>query len=150
MADAAMIFNFLICIILVLLKIDDGFNHYLNTKQYTRPSYDTILKQQSTWKQNLIVNKRQRIPKRKSKMDNPEILDKTKKNTTQYVLGITIRKRNTYNIYKDVPSYKQLEVKTNRTQFICGSTIFSHPYATDNIAINIHQTGNCLVKGHHA
>ena len=83
MADAAMIFNFLICIILVLLKIDDGLNHYLNTKQYTRPSYDTILKQQSTWKQNLIVNKRQRIPKGKSKMDDPEILDKTKKNKTK-------------------------------------------------------------------
>ena len=29
------------------------------------------------------------------------------------------------------------------------NTIFCHPYSTDINAINNHQTGNCLVKGHH-
>ena len=48
-----------------------------------------------------IINKRYRIPKGQSKMDNPEKLatqgtqdeKKQNKNTTQYVLHITIRKQ---------------------------------------------------------
>ena len=47
-----------------------------------------------------ILNKRQRIPKRQSKMDNPETLatqvtkdeEKQNKNTTQYVPDNTTRK----------------------------------------------------------
>ena len=48
-----------------------------------------------------LTNKRQRIPKEQSKMDNPEKLatqgkqeeEKQNKNTTQYVLDTTIRKQ---------------------------------------------------------
>ena len=66
------------------------------------------------------VNKRQRIPKGQSKMDNPENLatqgtqdeDKQNKNTTQYVLDITIRKQTQITQIRHDPSYKQQRVKT--------------------------------------
>ena len=47
----------------------------------------------------MIVNKRQRIPKRQLKMDNPEKMatqdtkDEEKQNTTQSVLDTNIRKQ---------------------------------------------------------
>jgi hypothetical protein len=34
-----------IWILSVILKRDDGFNHYLNIRQYTMPSYDIIVSQ---------------------------------------------------------------------------------------------------------
>jgi hypothetical protein len=52
-------------------------------------------------------------------MDNPEKLATwAKKNTTQYVLYTTIRKQT--QIRHEL-SYKQLEVKTNRTSHLCGN-----------------------------
>ena len=62
-------------------------------------------------------------------MDNPEKLqatqgtqdeEKQNKDTTQYVLDITIHTQ-TQITYKTLDSYKQLEVKTNRTLFLCGN-----------------------------
>jgi hypothetical protein len=44
--------------------------------------------------------------------------DKQNKNTTQYLLGTTIY-ANKHIRYE--PSYKQLEVKMNRTLFLCGN-----------------------------
>ena len=60
-------------------------------------------------------------------MDNPVKLatkgtqdeDKQNKNTTQYVLDTTIRKQTQITYARHEPSYKQLEVKTNRTSFLC-------------------------------
>ena len=51
------------------------------------------------------MNKRQRIPKGKTKMDNPEKLTtrrryKQNKNTTYYVLDTAIRKQTTTNVNK--------------------------------------------------
>jgi hypothetical protein len=40
------------------------------------------------------------------------------KNIIQYVLDTTIRKQTQKNPIKHEPSYKQLEVKTNRTSFL--------------------------------
>jgi len=59
------------------------------------------------------------------KMDNPEKLatqvtqdeEQQHKNTTQYVLDTTIRKETQITQIRH-ESYKQLEVKTNRTSFI--------------------------------
>ena len=56
-------------------------------------------------------------------MDNPEKLatygteddDKQNKITTQYVVDITIRKQSQITLIRHEPSYKQLEVKRNRT-----------------------------------
>ena len=53
----------------------------------------------------MIVNKRQRIPKGQSQKDNPEKPatygtqdeEKQNKNTTQYVLDTTVRKKNNVN-----------------------------------------------------
>jgi hypothetical protein len=58
-------------------------------------------------------------------MDNPEKLatqvtqdeEQQHKNTTQYVLDITIRKETQITQIRHESSYKQLEVKTNRTSF---------------------------------
>ena len=47
--------------------------------------------------------------------------DKQNKNTTQYVLDTTIRKQTQITYARHEPSYKQLEVKTNRTLFLCGN-----------------------------
>jgi hypothetical protein len=61
-------------------------------------------------------------------MDSPEKLDTKLKDTqdeeiqntirTQYVLDTTIRKQTQI---RHEPSYKQMEIKTNRTSFICGN-----------------------------
>jgi subtilase family serine protease len=68
------------------------------------------------------------------KMNNSENLatygtqdeEKQSKNTTQYVLDTTIRKQTqiTYTIHER--SYKQLEVKINRTSFLCGNSNGHH------------------------
>ena len=50
-------------------------------------------------------------------MDNPQDEDKQKKNTTQYVLGTTIRRQTQLTQIRRAPCYKQLEVKTKRTSF---------------------------------
>ena len=65
------------------------------------------------------------MPKWQSKKDNPEKLttqgtqdeENQSKNTTQYVLNITMRKQTQRTYIRHEPSYKQLEVKTKRTQF---------------------------------
>ena len=65
------------------------------------------------------------IPNGQSKMDNPEkpVIwstqdeDKQKKITTQYVLDNTICKQTHIVQIRHELSYKQLEVKTNRTSF---------------------------------
>ena len=65
-------------------------------------------------------------------MDNPEKLatqvtqDKEKnkikiKTPTQCALNTTIRKQTQTKLIRHDPSYKQLEVKTNRTSFLCGN-----------------------------
>ena len=66
-------------------------------------------------------------------MDNPEKLatqvtqDKEKKQKqkqktpTQCALDTTIRKQAQTTLIRHDPSYKQLEVKTNRTSFVCGN-----------------------------
>jgi len=46
---------------------------------------------------------------------------KTKKNTTQYVLDTTMCKQTQTTQIKHEPSYKQREVKTNRTSHLCGN-----------------------------
>jgi hypothetical protein len=46
---------------------------------------------------------------------------KTNKNTTQYVLNTTIRKQTQITLIRYEPSYKQLEVNTNRTSSLCGN-----------------------------
>jgi hypothetical protein len=61
-------------------------------------------------------------------MDNPEKLatqvkedkEKTKeKNPTQCALATTIRKQTQITLIRHERSYKQLEVVTNRTSFVC-------------------------------
>ena len=42
---------------------------------------------------------------------------KKRKNTTQYVLDTTICKQTQITLIRHEPSYKQLEVKMNRTSF---------------------------------
>jgi hypothetical protein len=62
-------------------------------------------------------------------MDNYEILatlctqdeEKQSKNTTEYVLDITMRKQTQITSIRHEPSYKQLEAKTNRTSYLCGN-----------------------------
>ena len=66
------------------------------------------------------------MPNWQSKHDNPEKLvtkgtqdkEKQNKNTTQYVLNNTICKQTQITKIRHGPSYKQLEVKTNRTAFL--------------------------------
>jgi hypothetical protein len=60
------------------------------------------------------------------KKDNPEKLatqstqdEEKKKKTTQYVLDTTIGKQTQIMLIRHEPSYKQLEVKTNRTSLLC-------------------------------
>ena len=56
-------------------------------------------------------------------MDNPEKMvtygtqndEKQTENTTQYVLDTTIRKQTQITLIRHEPSYKQLQVMTNRT-----------------------------------
>ena len=70
------------------------------------------------------------MPKWQSKKDNPEKLttqgtqdeENQSKNTTQYVLNITMRKQTQRTYIRHEPSYKQLEVKTKRTQFFYAKT----------------------------
>ena len=60
-------------------------------------------------------------------MDNPEKMtthvtqdkEKQSKNTTQYVLNTTIRKQTKITKIRYEHSYNQLEVKMNRTSFLC-------------------------------
>ena len=47
--------------------------------------------------------------------------EKQNKNTTQYVLDTTMRKQTQITSIRYEPSYKQLEVKTKRTSFLCGN-----------------------------
>ena len=64
-------------------------------------------------------------------MDNPEKLatevtqdkekNKNKKSPTQCALDTTIRKQTQITLIRHESSYKQLEVKTNRTSFVCGN-----------------------------
>jgi len=62
-------------------------------------------------------------------MENPEKMatygtedEKTKnRNTTQHMLDTTMRKQTQITSIRYEPSYKQLEVKTNRTMFVCGN-----------------------------
>jgi hypothetical protein len=62
-------------------------------------------------------------------MDNPEKLatygtqdgEKQNKDIIQYMLDIIIRKQTQITLIRHEPSYKQLEVKTNRTSFLCGN-----------------------------
>ena len=51
--------------------------------------------------------------------------EKQNKNTTQYVLDTTMRK-NTNNVNKTWASYKQLEVKINRTSFFSLEFFIAH------------------------
>ena len=60
-------------------------------------------------------------------MDNPEKLEtygtqdeEKQNNTTQYVLDTTLRKHTQITYTRHNPPYKHLEVKTNRTLFLCG------------------------------
>ena len=58
-------------------------------------------------------------------MDNPEKMvtygtqndEKQTENTTQYVLDTTMRKQTQITLISHEPSYKQLQVMTNRTSF---------------------------------
>ena len=67
-------------------------------------------------------------------MDNIEKLatqiirdeEKQKKNTTQYLLDITMPNQTQLTQIRHVPSYKQLEVKTNRTSFSYGNGYVHH------------------------
>ena len=60
-------------------------------------------------------------------MNNPEKLErygtqdkqKQNKNKTQYVLDTTMRKQTQITLIRHEPSYKQLEIKTNRTALSC-------------------------------
>jgi len=60
-------------------------------------------------------------------MDNPEKMathvtqdeEKQSKNTTQYVLNTIIRKQTKITKIRYKPSYNHLEVKMNRTSFLC-------------------------------
>jgi hypothetical protein len=62
-------------------------------------------------------------------MDNQEKLatqgtqdgEKQNKDIIQYMLDIIIRKQTQITLIRHEPSYKQLEVKTNRTSFLCGN-----------------------------
>jgi len=47
--------------------------------------------------------------------------EKQNKNTTQYVLDTTLRKQTQITYIRYEPSYKELEVMTNRTSFLCGN-----------------------------
>jgi hypothetical protein len=74
---------------------------------------------------NKRIVKGERIPKGQYKMDNPVKLsalgtqdeNKQNKNIAQYVLDTTINKQTQITQIRHAPSYKQLEVKTNRTPF---------------------------------
>jgi hypothetical protein len=67
-------------------------------------------------------------------MDNPEkpatsdtqYQDKQNKNTTQYVLDTTICKQTHLTYIRYEPSYKQLEIKTNRTSLLCAFITILH------------------------
>ena len=64
-------------------------------------------------------------------MDNAEKLatqvtqnkekNKKQKKPTQCVLDATIRKQKQITLIRHEPSYKQPEVKTNRTSLVCGN-----------------------------
>jgi hypothetical protein len=62
-------------------------------------------------------------------MDNPEKLathvtqdqKKTPKNLTQCALDTIIRKQAQITLIRHQPSYKQMEVETNRTLLVCGN-----------------------------
>ena len=74
---------------------------------------------------HISVNKRYRIQKGQSKMDNSEKMassgtqdeDKKNKNTTQYILDINIRKQTQISLIRHELPNKQLEIKSNRTSF---------------------------------
>jgi len=74
-------------------------------------------------------------------MDNPEklatysIQDEENQNrkTTQYVLKTTVRKQTQITLIRHVPSYKQLEVKMNRTSFFLRKTYRTSRHGTLNI-----------------
>ena len=74
-----------------------------------------------------IINKRCRILKGQSKMNNPEKLatqdtqheEKQNKNTTRNVLDTTMLKQAQIPSIRNDTSYKQVEVKTNRPSFVC-------------------------------
>ena len=62
--------------------------------------FPTNISKQRFTSKDLLLNKRQRIPKGQSKMDIPDMAtygtqdeEKQNKNTTQYVLDTTIRKQ---------------------------------------------------------
>ena len=65
--------------------------------------------------------------KEQSRVDNQEKLailgtqceDQQNNNTKQYVLDTTFTQTNTNNVNKYEPSYKQLDLKTIRTSFLC-------------------------------
>jgi hypothetical protein len=64
------------------------------------------------------------IPKTKKNTEKLEKYDtqdeeKQNKNTTQYELDTTMRKQTQIIWIRHAPSYKQLQVKTNRTSFLC-------------------------------
>jgi len=75
------------------------------------------------------------------------------KNTTQYVLDTTVGKRKqTHDLL-----YKQLEVKTNRTSYLCGNRSVHHntELRTQRLLIticwtslyaNIHKKTDCFVQ----
>jgi hypothetical protein len=50
----------------------------------------------------------------------PKTEKKQNKNTTQYELDTTMRKQTQITWIRHAPSYKQLQVKTNWTSFLCG------------------------------
>ena len=77
--------------------------YYINVREYRRGNQKWTI--QRNWQYRVhkkqAENKRQRIPKGKLKMDNPEKLatqgtqdeEKQNKNTTQYVLDTTMREQ---------------------------------------------------------
>jgi len=73
---------------------------------------------------------RHRTKTNKAKKKNT--IQKTQKMSNRKMLDITIHKH-TQKIIRQEPSYKQLEVKTNRTSFLCGNRIGHHSYGTVHV-----------------
>ena len=94
-------------------------NIWINVREYRRGNQKWTI--QRNW-QHCVHNtqdeykKKQKNTTRKQKNKNKQ----TKKPRTFYVLG-TIRKQAHLTYIRHEPSYKQLEVKTNRTSFLCGN-----------------------------
>jgi hypothetical protein len=79
-----------------------------------------------------------------------------KKTKTQYVLGITIRKQTQITELRHLPSYKQLEVKTNRTSFfaeIVTDITTWNSERKDNLAVLVLIISQCsqgwFIKSHY-